>query len=251
MAERKHLKYTLLIEYLNGDKEEINFKQQEVDNTSYKEMLEIYKEYKEEYKDKCAKIHFVGINETNELNVLFTKEFKNEETKQKEYASIVENTRIKDIVLDIQRYNKLYEDRISYIEQRIGAIEKQKSDVLHVIENKNNPDEKDIVELYKELYGIIKERRAVKTDLKYVENAGSIINNVQLNQLVRKIDKIEKSEFNDMQTAEDREKIYKEYTYRNNKEKLYLINKYKKDYDKVTVKESESKIIFYKKGYSK
>jgi hypothetical protein len=75
--ERKYSKYEIVLEYLNGDKETISYNDERV--KTYNGAMAIYRETKEQYKDGCVTIKFVGVTETGELKVLFEKPIINKE----------------------------------------------------------------------------------------------------------------------------------------------------------------------------
>ncbi len=97
--KRKYESYSIKITYLNGDTEDINYKG--INTSSYKDMLKLYKDVKEEYKNESVTINFVGKTENGELRILFQKEIINKDTELKEYAKKVSKYKYR-------RYNKKY-----------------------------------------------------------------------------------------------------------------------------------------------
>ena len=105
--ERKYTKYQIILEYLNGDKETINYNDNRME--TYKGALEIYRETKEQYKDSCVTIKFAGITENGDIEVLWEKAIINQEM--------------------LQEYNKAKETKENNIPQILEVIRLQ--NVLH------------------------------------------------------------------------------------------------------------------------
>lgn len=242
---KKYSQYKIMITYLNGDKEELSYKG--VNTESYKDMIKFYQDIKKQYINESVLIDFVGVNDNGELGVLFTKKIVTEETKQKELADKVANTRVEDILNDIKENIELLKARVEYCNGQRSVLDKQENIELHKIEhfhNKNWTPEEEILEkirVFDRLNNIRNARRIAKED-KLI--GGQILGYFNMDELNKvKFDHRERAYLDEKKVVQL--KIMQEFSYRNFKERINLMKRLEKKYRKVVVDEANMKIICY------
>lgn len=253
---RKYENYKIKITYLNGDTEELNYKG--INTNSYKEMLKLYKDVKEQHKEESVVIDFLGITNTGELGILFTKEVKGKDYLDKQELEMTEE----EILKDIQRKMKLLKEK-SILTDKLINIENKKQDcILHTIQNipKNSSDELKI-KMFNELQEIRINRCNLKTKQMKLE---SLNKNIKDNYLIDNIDKIianynklslklsnikQSYKFDKIEKVEEKFNVIKEIKYRNFKERANLMKQLTPKYDKVYDDYIKMTITCYNKGY--
>lgn len=79
MAKRKYNEYLINVTFEDGSTDEIEYtRDDQVDTSSYKQMLQVYRDTKKEYADKDCQIDFIGTNEDEKV-VIYSKIFKVED----------------------------------------------------------------------------------------------------------------------------------------------------------------------------
>ena len=255
---RKYVNYKIEVTYLNGDKEVINNK--EMDKSSYKEMLELYRETKEHYESEnmCVKIDFIGVSEDRELNILWTKEIINrEEFNVVERAKEVKQSDVLNIIKNIKDNLDILKEKSKFLAENLGTQDKKRDLLNHKIENcdSDNPEVK--LEIFNELQLVLNERRKVKNDLKYIKILKSNIKseNIRMETIYNIIDEfIDRTEYMENKTYDFsdeniEDKLCKTYKYKNFKEKINMMKQLEqsKKYDKITIDESKMEIYAYTK----
>jgi hypothetical protein len=87
----KYRRYKIIVNYLNGNKEEIEYiNNKPVDTSSYKEMMKVYKEVKEQYISMCTSIDFIGITEDEQLNIMYSKKNKQDNDNSENSFELIE-----------------------------------------------------------------------------------------------------------------------------------------------------------------
>lgn len=69
--ERKYTNYEIKVTFENGETELINISG--INTSSYKDMIKVYRDIKEDYKNESCIIKFLGRNNLNEVKVLWSK----------------------------------------------------------------------------------------------------------------------------------------------------------------------------------
>lgn len=261
--KRKYQEYSIKITYLNGDTEDINYKG--INTSSYKDMLKLYKDVKEEYKNESVTINFVGQTENGELGILFQKKIINKDAKLKEEAEKVKNTSVQEILNQIiDNFNVLKEKRRIAIKNR-DSYTKETDIRLHIIEDKLRSNEYVSPEEKIAMYDrIAKERvirRQAKNDKYKIDNlynsfkqigakenlcVNDIIEILETN--INIIDKIDSKKYNLTESKAEELKIMKKVTYRNFKDRISKTKQLEKEYDKVYYDNSKMEIICYNKA---
>lgn len=256
MCERKYYKYSVIIEFLNGDKENINYEEEKSRN--YSEMLELYRQTKEQYKDECVTISFCGITEDNKINVLFEKCIVNkEELKIKEEADEIANSSGQDVLLELKEIiNKIQRYR-GYINGQEGVYDKKQDILLHKIESNKLENIEDEIRMMRELKQLRLNRRKVKINSRIIDRFFNKLSSkkIVLNNICDMIDLIIKEE-NTTQgkivplTDEKVEefKIAKILRFKNFKERLNMMKQLQPKYDKVVYDDSRMEITCYNKA---
>lgn len=253
---RKYEEYKIKITYLNGDTEELNYKG--INTSNYKEMLKLYKDIKEQYKEESVVIDFLGITNTGELGILFTKEIKGKDYLDKQELEMTEE----EILKDIQRKMTLLYKRKDETINKLNAVNKKQDILLHQIESLPSKTNNNIkIKMLNELQEIRKNRRYLKNKKNDLTSLNIIIDNFKIlsniNTLTKYIlDKKQKSvlqeqqfNFDKIEKVEKRFNVIKEIKYRNFRERVNLIKQLTPKYDKVYYDDSKMTVTCYNKGY--
>jgi len=184
MAKRKFQMYLIQITYSNGDVENIEYNTdfKQVNKTSYKEMLEVYKEIKEQFSEVSCTIDFIGTNQ-NEQMIIFRKVNEIESTSHEE--SVEEN--IIDLFEDLNGLLKRIREKKETLTSEIKTSDLAISYIYHAdIENCDNPTERHMIDTFKKLKSAHDKRREVKHQQAFLEilksndvNIGGILGNVE------------------------------------------------------------------------
>jgi hypothetical protein len=246
MIERKYNSYQVSIEYLNKDKEIINYK--EKDARSYKQVLELYKETKDFYSNEntCVKINFCGITESNNINIIFTKEIINTEDLQiKQKADEFKEKSVADITNDILQNLDMLLEKSKKLNESLSILNKKEDVQLHKIEAIKYPTDACKLQIYDDISTIRTERRITKNEL-------TLLGVLNINDIKNQILRTKKAE-NTMVKTENKiidnglenYVFVKEIKYRNFKELPNLVEQLKTKYDKVSYSESDMIIYCY------
>lgn len=248
----KYQKYTIQITYLNGNKENIeytNFKN--INTSSYKEMLKIYTETKEQYKNESVTIDFVGVTPDEKMNVLFSKKIKSEDE---------ENMNSFELIKDIYSKTLLLQEKAKAISDKRGLIDKEKNIFEHkdieFIDLNLLTDEYKI-KAFDEYRRILLERRIIKNEesniKSNIEYIDIILNNITKihNNTIKHLVNNEKSTIsainNEVPELKNKQ-IIKQYKYNNFKERINLMKQLEGKYDKVINDEVNKVLQCYNKS---
>lgn len=246
MRERVYNSYQVKVEYLNGDSEVINYK--EKNSKSYKQVLELYKETREFYskENTCVKINFCGITESNNINIIFTKEILNaEDLEIKQKADEFKEKSVADITHNMIELLDMLIEKDKKLNESLNVLNKKQDVELHKIEAVKHPTDAYKLEVFDAMASIRNDRRFIKNELTLLGNLK--INDIK-NQLLRekKAEKtIEKTENKIIDNGLENYVFVKEIKYRNYKELPNLVEQLKSKYDKVSWSESDMIIYCY------
>lgn len=244
MDKRKYQYYVIQVKYHNGDVEELNTAKakEDINNSSYKEMLKVYNEVKELYKDKECDILFCGVGQDGNLGILFTKECKKAKEKNVDY--------ILDTLLEL---NKIFEKRFKFIGNQRGLLDKQLDALEHKIENKGkNINIKEKEQIFDELWDIRDLRRNRKIEgVSMSELKNSIFTDVLLKNL-KNIKKARNTLCEKKEKIRNGEIIPKnlevhEFQYKDFKDRIRLMQEIQKQFNKITYDDTKKKIYAYNK----
>ncbi|NFH40747.1 hypothetical protein [Clostridium sporogenes] len=265
--KRKYQEYLITITYLNGDKENIKYKG--INTSSYNDMLNLYRDIKEQYKNESVIIDFIGKSSDGELGILFQKKIINKDAELKERASKIQKMSLEEILENlINGFNMLKEKKQFAIKDR-DVYSKETDIKLHIMEVKKRSGKYVSPEEKIEMYDIIAEervrRRQAKEDKQKLDNLrnsfrlfknvetkeslciDNIINLLQTN--IKSINKIDSKEYEPLIADKAEElKIMKKVKYKNFKERIRLIAELKKEYQKVYYDDSKMEVICYNKA---
>lgn len=253
---KKYQQYKISVTYINGDKEEINYKG--INTSNYKDMIKLYSDIKDEYSDKSATIDFVGISTCGELKVFWSKKIESkEETIETEELSS-NNISIEDILTNIKANLELLieKETIAYAKQ--GILDKQQDVELHRVENIDNgifisEEEKTLekVKVFDSIQNIRKERRLNKNNISLNTNISNKINKKQIiNDIssilgISEIANNKKYEYLTDKRAEEFS-IVKKVKFRTERERISLTSQLQPKYSKVYYENGE--ILCYNKA---
>ena len=158
---KKYQKFSIKVEYLNGDCEDINLAG--VGHDNYTKVLNVYRNVRDTYEGKARKIDFVGQTKDGELGVIFTKDLRTE-IGNKDLKKNVD-----DIMKNISAEFQLLSNKFSYHRNMINILTKKQDVILHRLEHLSNNTDENKIELLDELINIRKERRWHKEQLEMLE----------------------------------------------------------------------------------
>jgi hypothetical protein len=236
---------------LNGNKENIEYiNNKPVDTSSYKEMMKVYKEIKEQYANQCESIDFIGITESEELNILFTKKMNQEDTTENSFELIEQ---LNDIVNKLKKKSAQAQDLLSLVDKEKNIFEHK---YIEFAELEDLVDEYKI-EKFDEYRSLLLKRRSIKdetTNLKNVKEQIDIIfentdrlHKRTLGYINKAILSTESAIANTVPEDKDKQMV-KEVKYNNFKERISLMKQLENKYDKVVNIEEENKLVCYNKS---
>lgn len=249
---RKYTSYKVNVEFLNGDKEEINF--QGINTISYREMLEVYKSTKEDYKNISCKIKFEGISDSGELNIIFSKTI----NKTKEFE-IVENerklddTKVEVLIEELQDIAEKLNKKRKMLSIKEVIANKNIEVELHHIEEDREFTDLEIREIFERLKTNRVERRFIKKEKAYIDMADNL-------WIIKNINRLGKSIYHKKLRDEDKansnhyEKNYSiRYIEYNNldEDRTRKLEDAKKIYDTVKDDIAQMRLICYNRVYKK
>lgn len=219
-----------------------------VDTSNYKEMIKFYNELKKRNEEKSCTIHFLGVDKNKIENIMFSKEYKKEVNNDKELLTTTD-----EIVGDIKHLLGLLERKKDYHHDMRSVLDKKNNIALHKIENirlfEGSKEDliKEKIKIFDEMDKIIEERRTHKEELKKLSTLRKIIDldNIidNFNRVNIPIDETDYKYLTDEVIEE--KKILKEYTYRNDKERLNIMKQIENKYSKIVNDSVNNKLICY------
>lgn len=255
--KRKYQEYSIKITYLNGDTEDINYKG--INTSSYKDMLNLYRDVKEKYQDESVTIDFIGATDKGELGILFQKKIVTEDTALKEYAEKVTNIKVEDILQDIVYNIKLLNDKFEDSKKYQGVLDKKINNKMHDIQNVGkNVASSFKIKIYDDISDLENERRFIKNNF---QNILSLKQKLQAKGLsLEKIQNIFQSRLSYIENGEkikyeiltdkkaEELKIMKKVKYKDFKERMNLTKQLEKEYSRIYHNDATMELICYNKA---
>jgi hypothetical protein len=247
----KYQRYMIQVNYLNGNKENIEYiNNKPVDTSSYKEMMKVYKEIKEQYTNLCTSIDFVGITEDEQLNVLFTKKMINEENTENSFELIKQ---LNEIVNKLKNKSDKAQDMLCLVEKEKSVFEHKR---IEFAELKDLTDEYK-VETFDDYRSLLLKRRIIKDEAINLKNVKE-----QLDIIFANTDRLHKrtvgfinkaiinTESSIAQTVPEEldKQVVKEVSFNNFKERMNLMKQLEYKYDKIIVDNENNKLLCYNKS---
>jgi hypothetical protein len=247
----KYQRYMIQVNYLNGNKENIEYiNNKPVNTSSYKEMMKIYKEVKEQYSNLCTSIDFVGITEDEQLNVLFTKKMINEKNTENSFELIKQ---LNEIVNKLKSKSDKAQDLLCLIEKEKSVFEHKR---IEFTELEDLTDEYK-VETFDDYRSLLLKRRIIKDEAINLKNVKE-----QLDIIFANTDRLHKrtvgfinkaiinTESSISQTVPEEldKQVVKEVSFNNFKERMNLMKQLESKYDKIIVDNENNKLLCYNKS---
>jgi hypothetical protein len=248
----KYRRYKIIVNYLNGNKEEIEYiNNRPVNTSSYKDMMKVYKEVKEQYINICSSIDFIGITEDEQLNIMYSKKNKQDNDNSENSFELIEQ--LNEIVNKLKKKSTEAQDLLSLIDKEKNVFEHK---YIEFAELDDLVDEYKI-EKFDEYRNLLLRRRIIKdeaTNLKNVKEQIDIIfeNTDRLYKrtqgYINKAILSTESAIAQTVPSDLDKQIVKEYKYKNHGERINLMSQIEHKFDKVVVIEEENKIKCYNKS---
>lgn len=250
-VKRKYTSYKVSITKTNGFSEDINMKG--INNTSYKDMLEVYNSIKEQYANRSCIIEFIGVNgKDEEMKVIFSKSINIENNEEKI------KIKAKDMAKEI---NKLLDDTKKLIKNNkkqnaklLGGTNKKLDMNLHTMQsnklNKIHETNEEKLNRYDEISILRIDRMNYKNEISELNILKNILDSTE--QLQKDLKDFIKSKHKKINFSEESLKEYyiiKEEFYKTDKQRIKLMSEWENKYKKVVVDEVNKKIIAYNLGY--
>lgn len=254
---RKYQSYEIKVVYQNGDLENISIlNETEVDKTSYKEMMRVYLEIKDTYKDKNCNIEFLGSSENGTLDaVLFIKE-----NKEKKTDTIKNNNPIDKALKDLDIAINNIKQRKIFVTDMLSVLEKKQDFLLHKIETLDDEGIKIQSETITRLIRDLRhDRRDFKNEKRIFEeidekgisgnlnSALHLIDGMHIDKIVKMSEIIAEQAKETYSEPVEENKLIKEIRYKNQRERINLVSQLKPKYDKVVVDELNWTITCFNK----
>ena len=255
----KYQSYSIQVKYHNGDNEKIEIlNETEVDNTSYKEMLKVYNEIKDTYKDKNCDIEFCGSSENGCFDVMFTKEYKNTiDIKEIEKTNIYGEETTEELIESLNNIMMSLKERKEYLPNFMGMLDKKTDVYLHQLENKETLglSDTELLKLCDEISAARIQRRNLKSEisLSCIVNHSKIIDNID--NLIKstgiKLNKIEMIHENIDNTLKNGGTIKSlkidEFQYKNFEDRMRIMKQIQSSHERVTYDIGKKMVYGYKK----
>jgi len=255
MSVRKFREYWIRVEYPNGNYDTIEYiDERKVDKSNYQEMLNVYRDTKEQYEGTPCTILFMG-NNREEFVEMFSKTFK---TKIKSFED-KENETLEDLnTINLLRNN--INERFANAKDLEGLATKRVSEFYHkVLSNIGNLNNEDKIKRYEELEILLLNRSECIDNNKVVNRYKSLFENMakddeKLNSIIQTKIQHHARCSNEIINQEGRSyegNSIKKYSYKNFKDKINLTKQLLPKYDKVIDDEENMELCCYIKLYNK
>lgn len=250
MSKTKCIKYQIIITYINGDEEEVQYKEG-INQSSYTQMREFYKnEIKEQYKDdkNVITIEFVGVTEDKELKILWTKEINKivkddiVEMLGKDPRCLINKAKL--IMETLKEQNKYFHDKRDMCEKRRDTLLKELLLSDNVGDIKKQRDLENRVT--QKIKANEKERKAVKA---YYSDIQQILREIDVDSIIDVLKPFARERnlhgCDKEKPLEYKDRVEKEVTYKTDKERIRLLKKFKNKFDKNKIDPIRKTILFY------
>ncbi|EKS4345175.1 hypothetical protein QB607_003179 [Clostridium botulinum] len=241
-----------------------------INTSNYNDMLNLYRDIKEQYKNESVIIDFIGKSADGQMNIMWQKEIVNKDAKIKEYAERVTNIEVKDIAQIIIDNFKMLRDKKELAIKEISVNSKLVDAQLHNMEEYKKRElngEYISPELKIAIFDTIAEQRLErrkgqkdkqKIDIleNYLSSYKSNFNTLSLENIIgllgkniENIESIDNKKYDVLTEKKAEElKIIKKVSYKNFKDRINKMKQLQKEYDKVYYDNSKMEIICYNKA---
>ena len=258
--ERKYNYYDIkVINNLDGSIENINMLNEEkVDKSNYKQMLEVYRDIKEQYKDEDVTIDFCGVANDSSIKVLYKKELNTYNCKNNIYNLINQLNEIVNKIIKRNKYllslKSIYDSKEQRELHKIEDIEKK-----NIYEMSKQDIEKRL-QIFNNIQSNRVDRRCAKEEenvLKCIKGRGTLTSLININKDIQKSKGIifqknlntkNKCHANPEEMAE---KLYKEVHYKDFKDRIRIMKELQKNFSKVIYDKDRKLCIGRNSIYSK
>lgn len=238
---------------LTNDNEEKYIKlNKNIDETSYKAMLEYYHMTKYKYQDENCKVEMIGVHEDGTMgSVIFSKTFSQEVIEDKEILKSTD-----EIVSEIKSLLELLDRKNEYHNSMRSAFDKKQDVLLHKVETLkfldatkvNIIDEK--LKIIDELEEVRHNRRINKNEARKLQYLHSKIN---LQEIINKFAQIkipiDTKEY-EYVSGDIEKQMMKEIKYDNDKQRINIMKQINGKYKKIVNDETRKVLICYNSSYS-
>jgi hypothetical protein len=173
MAKRKFNEYLIEVVHNNGNVEQIEYTSnfnKKADKTSYKEMLNVYSEIKEQYENKNCTISFLGINK-NEKMVIFSKQNIANEISD-------ESSLRNDVILLFESIQQI-KDKAIKLNEKKTCYNVEMNEIYHKeVENSTDLSEEHKIKTFDKLRNTLIKRRDVSGDLDFYNKHKGVLNSI-------------------------------------------------------------------------
>lgn len=257
--ERKFNHYDIkIVNNLNRTTEDISLLNEEkVDKSNYKQMLEVYREIKEQYKDQDVTIDFCGVADDSSMKVMWNKQYKPYDERESifelcnELNTIVQKFKI--IKMDSQDLQGVYDKKEDKELHNLDSLKKKNKYEL------TEKEKDDLLRIAINLQAIRSDRRYNKYELNLVKSLVDVkawTKLFSLNDLIQeKKNKFTVKNENNKQLYSgnkiDKSKMYKEIHYKDFKDRIRIMKelKEKDHFEKITYDDRKCICIGYNKIY--
>lgn len=247
MREKKFTEYIIQTTSVIGEIETIEVTG--INKSNYKEMLEVYRDVKEDYKDISCKIDFIGKNDNGQVKVLWSKNNINNEPKEYKEKSF------QDI---ISEFLNATEEKINQCNYEISKLDKETSNTLHKIElvefgdwNAQDEFNQEKIKLVDELIPILSKRRELKEELKSINQSNIINMSKSICQSIKDKQKVKSKKYTYEKIVNEKSNKIVEVSYKNDKDRIRITSALKRKYGTVNIDESRKIICAYVKRTGK
>lgn len=255
--ERKYNYYDIkVVSNLDGSTENISMLNEEkVDKSNYKQMLEVYREIKEQYKNENVTIDFMGVADDSTIKVMWNKE----------YNLCNKKETIFDICDELNEVVQKFKTNKEESQNLLGAYNKKEDIELHKLDNLEKKNEyeltkqerNNLLKIAINLQAIRSDRRCNKNEQQLIGSLINInawsklfsLNNIiqqKKDKFIKKNNKIKQAY---LQNKIDNHKMYKEVCYKDFKDRIQIMQKLQKQFKKVKYDEKRRVCIGYNTIY--
>jgi hypothetical protein len=246
-----------VINNINNSVESISLlNKEEVDKSNYKQMLDVYRIIKEQYKNDNVTIDFYGVDDKSTMKILYEKELgKNNNTDIKVETS--EN--VIDLCKQLNDICEKFNNKQEQITNQRAIFDKHQDLLLHKLENLkkkniyelNDQEKENILQIAINIQDIRLQRRETKDEQRVLQSMKDkkFIN--KLNQLNKQMNVFCSNKFDQLNQVKqhcrqgkiNKSMEYKEIPYKDFKERINIMKQMQQRFEQVRYDENK-KIVF-------
>lgn len=244
--ERKYQYYEIkVINNIDLSEENITIMDKEkIDKSNWKQMLEKYREIKEEYKGQYVTIKFLGVSNNSTVKIIH----------EKVYSQKIDT--LSDLINHLDVLINQFKNRNKHLSEMQGVYDSKQQSLLHYIGAMHGKDiyemtDKDKIDrliVFNELQANYFDRRENKNEinlLKSIKDKGLLVSLINVNRALNEtkekiyLSNIKKFKESKKEPLNNKNKFIKEIPYKNFKDRIKIMKELEQKYEKITYDENK------------